>query len=43
MLGALVLTILLGAGFASGSVALAKGADTKLIEGGDTEHLIGKG
>ena len=43
VLGALALNILLGAGFASGSVALAKRADTKLIEGEDTERLIAEG
>ena len=43
VLGALVLNFLLGAGFASGSVALAKRAEIRLLEGEDAEHLISEG
>jgi len=40
MLGGLVTSALLGAGFASGSVAMARRADAKLIEGGDDSAFL---
>jgi hypothetical protein len=40
---AIGLTVLLGVGFGTGTVALAKRADTKLIEGDDGEYLISEG
>lgn len=43
VMGAFVITVLLGAGFASGSVALAKRADTKLIEGDEAERSLRRG
>ena len=40
MLGGVVTSALVGAGFASGSVALARRADAKLIEGGDDTAFL---
>ncbi len=42
VLGALALNFLIGAGFASGSVALAKRADNRLLEVDEAELLMGE-